>query len=777
MKLVTTFHSTSSVVGSLKCRLTPDSELEYLVIARPNRIEVSALTPDGLRPECELEIWGRVLALRSIPSPDAAKLLILTDHPDPYAIVLAFDPDSPTPSLRTLSSVSLHDRNAQHAEFCTDAIVSPDGEVAIISCYKGKLRVLSLDEGKILDSVDVAIPELNLISIAFIEYDTQYHLAMAHVDHRGRIQLLSKELDIGRNDISISTVPSELLPTTILLQNDVVLSDAPRPFHLIPVPRFQVNFLDHSVDTEGGVIVIGARSIWYFELALEHELRVKKEKRRRLENRKSSGTDSEKAKAKEKEKERESRKVKPKASVTWPWGEVTAVLPVDSTFRKILIGDKFGYLSLLTLDNRPSLTLAPIGKASPPTTLTHITSQFFYIGSHVGNSQLVRLLQAPASSSDTDTLPIPSSIPTSPPSILSAERRKDDDKERAKGAIIKLTGSYVEVLESFRNIAPIVDATSADIDGSGQPQLITCSGENSTGSINVLQNGADFVEVATLEGLTSVAKICPIRSRYQNSTHTHILFSSPHGSQIFALDEPGSLRRLDTSSTGLNTSLNTHAFTNIAKRTIVNGKSSYVDSSWVVQVTQKAVTLLDYDEALKVFHRVGHEWTPMKLNISAQELSIVAADVSPSQITVGIEGGHIAVLGANAEGQIDLLQFDSLHKEICSISCQSFDHAGMFTTRIAVSFWEDNTIALYGFQGNKLQLLSKSDPLPSLPNSVLLHNFGSGRKAKDTDYRPCVLAGLVDGSILTFSFRDNQLQDKKVFSLGGTPVQLSGMRY
>lgn len=73
-------------------------------------------------------------------------------------------------------------------------------------------------------------------------------------------------------------------------------------------------------------------------------------------------------------------------------------------------------------------------------------------------------------------------------------------------------------------------------------------------------------------------------------------------------------------------------------------------------MTQKAVTLLDYDEALKVFHKVGHEWTPAKLKLSAQELAIVAADVSPSQIAVGIEGGHIAVLGANGEGQIDLLQ-------------------------------------------------------------------------------------------------------------------------
>lgn len=96
----------------------------------------------------------------------------------------------------------------------------------------------------------------------------------------------------------------------------------------------------------------------------------------------------------------------------------------------------------------------------------------FYVGSHLGNSQLVRLLPAPTASSEADTLPIPSSIKASPPSALSREHggdnATDDDKDRANGTVIRLKGSHVEVLESFRNIAPIVDATLADIDGSGQ---------------------------------------------------------------------------------------------------------------------------------------------------------------------------------------------------------------------------------------------------------------------------------------------------------------------
>ena len=42
------------------------------------------------------------------------------------------------------------------------------------------------------------------------------------------------------------------------------------------------------------------------------------------------------------------------------------------------------------------------------------------------------------------------------------------DKREAKGKIVRTKGSYVEVLESFSNIAPIVDAVLADTDNSGQ---------------------------------------------------------------------------------------------------------------------------------------------------------------------------------------------------------------------------------------------------------------------------------------------------------------------
>lgn len=68
MKVVTTFHQPSSVTASLKCCLSADADLGHLVVAKSNRIEVSAITTEGLKYECSLEIWGRVLSMKAVPA-------------------------------------------------------------------------------------------------------------------------------------------------------------------------------------------------------------------------------------------------------------------------------------------------------------------------------------------------------------------------------------------------------------------------------------------------------------------------------------------------------------------------------------------------------------------------------------------------------------------------------------------------------------------------------------------------------------------------------------
>lgn len=141
MKVVSTFHPPSSVVDSVKV-VAADGE-EHLVVAKPDRLDVFSIQPDGLQHQTGLHISARILRLRPLP---ASHLLVLTDHPDPRVILLEYKPD---PALVERKTVSLHDRNSRIAEFLNDLWVHPSGTLAIASAYAGRLTVLTLSNGTI----------------------------------------------------------------------------------------------------------------------------------------------------------------------------------------------------------------------------------------------------------------------------------------------------------------------------------------------------------------------------------------------------------------------------------------------------------------------------------------------------------------------------------------------------------------------------------------------------------------------------------------------------
>ena len=93
-------------------------------------------------------------------------------------------------------------------------------------------------------------------------------------------------------------------------------------------------------------------------------------------------------------------------------------------------------------------------------------------------------------------------------------------------------GSYIDVVDSYNNIAPIMDAIVEDIDDSGQviyrnfcsceflfillhgkPTIITCSGGANSGSLRVIRNGANFHEDSRIAGVHNIINLWPSRLR------------------------------------------------------------------------------------------------------------------------------------------------------------------------------------------------------------------------------------------------------------------------
>lgn len=51
-----------------------------------------------------------------------------------------------------------------------------------------------------------------------------------------------------------------------------------------------------------------------------------------------------------------------------------------------------------------------------------------------------------------------------------------------------------------------------------QPSIVTCSGYRNFGSINVIRKGADFEELAVIDGLPNVTGIWPIRALFEDES-------------------------------------------------------------------------------------------------------------------------------------------------------------------------------------------------------------------------------------------------------------------
>jgi DNA damage-binding protein 1 len=90
----------------------------------------------------------------------------------------------------------------------------------------------------------------------------------------------------------------------------------------------------------------------------------------------------------------------------------------------------------------------------------------------MGDSQLLRIESTPVGNFGSPTLPIPPDVKAFPASRIFFPTGKSksiaDELEGKKGCIIDNKGSYVTVLQTFKNLAPIADAVLVDSDGNGQ---------------------------------------------------------------------------------------------------------------------------------------------------------------------------------------------------------------------------------------------------------------------------------------------------------------------
>jgi DNA damage-binding protein 1 len=130
------------------------------------------------------------------------------------------------------------------------------------------------------------------------------------------------------------------------------------------------------------------------------------------------------------------------------------------------------------------LKLELLGETTIADCMTYLDNGYVYIGSRLGDSQLVR---------------------------LNAEADEN--------------GSYVTVIEAFTNLGPIVDMVVVDLERQGQGQLVTCSGAFKEGSLRIIRNGIGIHELASID-LSGIKGMWPLRCGAASGTFDNTLVLS-----------------------------------------------------------------------------------------------------------------------------------------------------------------------------------------------------------------------------------------------------------
>uniref|UniRef100_A0A452DJ09 DNA damage-binding protein 1 n=1 Tax=Bos taurus TaxID=9913 RepID=A0A452DJ09_BOVIN len=176
---------------------------------------------------------------------------------------------------------------------------------------------------------------------------------------------------------------------------------------------------------------------------------------------------------------------------------------VDPNGSRYLLGDMEGRLFMLLLEKEEQmdgtvtlkdLRVELLGETSIAECLTYLDNGVVFVGSRLGDSQLVKL--------------------------------NVDSNEQ---------GSYVVAMETFTNLGPIVDMCVVDLERQGQGQLVTCSGAFKEGSLRIIRNGIGIHEHASID-LPGIKGLWPLRSDPNRETDDTLVLSFVGQTRVLMLN-------------------------------------------------------------------------------------------------------------------------------------------------------------------------------------------------------------------------------------------------
>ncbi|CAG4930678.1 unnamed protein product, partial [Parnassius apollo] len=377
---------------------------------------------------------------------------------------------------------------------------------------------------------------------------------------------------------------------------------------------------------------------------------------------------------------------------------------VDGKGLRYLLGDIAGRLFMLLLELQEKmdgtqavkdLKVELLGEIPIPECMTYLDNGVVFIGSRLGDSALVRL------SATRDEL-----------------------------------SQYVQPMESFTSLAPIVDMCVVDLERQGQNQLITCSGAFKMGSLRIIRNGIGIQEQASID-LPGIKGMWPLTLAENSTYHDTLVLSFVGQTRVLTLNGE------EVEETDIKGFVSD-------RQTFFTGN---VCHDQLIQVT---------DEGVRLVARGGGGWSLVaEWRVEgARALSVVACSATR---VVAAAGPRLHLL-AVGRASLHLLAEVCMEEEVACLDLGPGDEPAL----LGVGLWTDISVRVLCLPDLR-QLHQEKLSGEIIPRSLLISEL------EGVCYLLCALG---DGSMFYFTLdrESGALANRKKVTLGTQPTVLRSFR-
>lgn len=360
--------------------------------------------------------------------------------------------------------------------------------------------------------------------------------------------------------------------------------------------------------------------------------------------------------------------------------------------QRYVLADDYGKLYLLFIQQNAQGEYAGhkvdiLGETSRASTLVYLDAGRIFVGSHQGDSQ-----------------------------------------------IIQISEKSVEVVQTFSNIAPILDFTVMDMGNrssdapvnefsSGQARIVTGSGAYKDGSLRSVRSGVGLEDLGSIGEMGApVSAIFSIRSSASKEVADTLLVSFVSHTRVFRFSADGEVEEVEV-----------FGGFELGEATLHAGN---LPDGRAVQATSSAVLLTDADDSM-----VQDSWRPP----SGSSITAVAAE--GDKVLVSLGGAALVVLHLAGEGVKVQAQreFDGSGQVSCIALSSAIPNA------CVAGFWLDSRVALLGLQSLQpiaTERVAEADSL-AVPRSLVVAKILR-------DQPPTLFVGLADGNVITYSVESRE---------------------